>query len=452
MKPKILCVDDEANQRRLMANYLRKQGYQVFESGGGEEALVFLEQEPCDLILSDMKMGSLSGKDLLRELRAAHQQIPFILITAFSNIDDAVEMIKMGASDYISKPVNLSELLMKIERLFAQDQLKRENELLRNEVFQANTGHQILTQNSQMLSLLDMVARVAKTDVPLLILGESGTGKEMVARSLHEFSSRKKGAFIPVNCASLNPGVLESELFGHEKGAFTGAAQAKVGRVEMAQNGTLFLDEIGDIPLDIQVKLLRVLQEQEIERVGGNRRIPVNFRLVSATHKDLESAIKNEAFREDFFYRINVVSAKIPPLRERPEDITLLTTHFTHLFANKFQIPLKGIAPEAMQQMRAYDFPGNIRELMNIVQRSLVLSGDGWIQRFDCPCEESLKKEGTKNQNWLKSIPNLELPAALDQVEKELIQRALNQFKGVQTKAAEHLGITERNLRYKLSK
>jgi two-component system NtrC family response regulator len=337
---------------------------------------------------------------------------------------------------------------MKIERLFEQDHLKKENENLRNELLHLQTGTQILTRNRDMLLILEKVAKLAKTDVPLLVLGESGTGKELVARSLHEFSSRRKGPFVPVNCAALNPGVLESELFGHERGAFTGASTSKTGRIEMANNGTLFLDEIGDVPLEIQVKLLRVLQEQEIERVGGTRRIPVNFRLVTATHRNLEQAIEEERFREDFYYRINVVSVNLPPLRDRPEDIPLLVKFFSEQFARRYHIDFHGITPEAMEQIQKYAFPGNIRELMNIVQRNLVLSGTGTIHQFDLP--------GTSRpvsaRQWLQEMPDLPLPEALEQVEKELIQRALNLASGVQTKAANILGITERNLRYKLKR
>lgn len=448
MKQTILCVDDEPVQRRLLANFLRKHDYQVFEAASGEDALKELALHPCNLVLSDMKMGKMSGKDLFLKLQEHSQNQPFILITAFGNIDQAVEMIQLGVADYISKPVNLNELHMKIERIFEQDHLKKENENLRNELLHLQTGTQILTRNRDMLLILEKVAKLAKTDVPLLILGESGTGKELVARSLHEFSTHRKGPFIPVNCAALNPGVLESELFGHERGAFTGASASKTGRIEMANDGTLFLDEIGDVPLEIQVKLLRVLQEQEIERVGGTRRIPVNFRLVTATHRNLEQAISEERFREDFYYRINVVSVHLPPLRDRPEDIPLLVKYFSEQFARRYHIEFEGIAPEAMEQMQKYSFPGNIRELMNIVQRNLVLSGTGMLRQFDLPHSD----RPVSSRQWLQDMPDLPLPEALEQVEKELIQRALNLASGVQTKAAEILGITERNLRYKLKK
>ncbi len=444
MSYRILVVDDEDAQRFVLATFLNKNRFQVHEAASGEDALALLDNQSVDLVISDMKMGRISGKELLRAIRKGNPIVPFIMITAFGSVEDAVAVMKMGAADYITKPVNLSELLLKIERAIERKLVVQENEILRRELFHSPLAPKIITENEEMKKILSTAARLATTDVPVLIQGESGTGKELIARTVHELSNRKSGPFIPVNCASLNPGVLESELFGHERGAFTGAEHVRKGRFEMAENGTLFLDEVGDIPLDFQVKLLRVLQENQIERVGGNRGIPVNFRLVSATNKDLARGIRDLTFREDLFYRLNVVTLEIPPLRERKEDLLPLAEHFLRYYSTKFSIPIKGFSRTALEQLFSYSFPGNIRELINTIQRAIVLSRGDVIERLLLSTEGTAPSGDTPSSN--------SLPGAVEALERSLIGKALNEAGGVQTRAAEILGISERNLRYKLRK
>jgi len=449
MKHRILVVDDEANQRLVLSGFLQKNGYDVLPAESAEKALEAFAATPPDLIISDMKMKGMSGRELLAGIRRVDPLVPFIMITAYGNIDEAVAIMKEGATDYLGKPVNLSELLLKISKALEQKMLLEENEELRRELVDSQLTESIRTRNPRMREVLSMAARAARADVPILILGESGTGKELLARTIHSLSAVKGGPFVPVNCASLNPGVLESELFGHERGAFTGAATTRKGRFEIAENGSLFLDEVGDIPPEIQVKLLRVLQENEIERVGGNRSIPVHFRLISATNRDLEELIRAGAFREDLFYRINVVSLRLPPLRQRREDIPVLMEHFLKYYSDKYGIEVRGFSREARQQLLAYDYPGNIRELMNIIQRSLVLARGDVIQtvQFD-----QAPAETAGDESALMGLPGGSLPEAVEILEKRMIRQALEENNFVQIKAARQLGISERNIRYKMEK
>ncbi|MBN2431330.1 MAG: sigma-54-dependent Fis family transcriptional regulator [Acidobacteria bacterium] len=449
MKHRILVVDDEPNQRTVLAGFLGKHGYDILTAESAEKALTVCSATPPDLIISDMKMTGKSGRELLAEIRRADPLIPFIMITAYGNVDEAVAIMKEGATDYLGKPVNLSELLLKIAKALEQKMLLEENEELRRELVDSQMTESIRTRNPRMREVLSMAARAARADVPILILGESGTGKELLARTIHSLSAVKGGPFVPVNCASLNPGVLESELFGHERGAFTGAATTRKGRFEIAQNGSLFLDEVGDIPPEIQVKLLRVLQENEIERVGGNQSIPVRFRLISATNRDLEELIQAGGFREDLFYRINVVSLRLPPLRQRREDIPVLMDHFLGYYSEKYGIEMKGFSREARQRLLAYDYPGNIRELMNVIQRSLVLARGDVIQtvQFDQgACAEAA------GDTVSTDVPGGTLPEAVESLEKRMIMQALEENDHVQVRAARQLGISERNIRYKMEK
>jgi two-component system NtrC family response regulator len=449
MKHRILIVDDEANQRLVLSGFLEKNGYAIVPAESAEKALDAIAAAPPDLIISDMKMTGMSGRELLKEVRRADPLIPFIMITAYGNIDEAVDMMKQGATDYLGKPVNLAELLLKISKALEQKMLLEENEELRRELVDSQLTESIRTRNPRMREVLSMAARAARADVPVLILGESGTGKELLARTIHSLSAVKGGPFVPVNCASLNPGVLESELFGHERGAFTGAATTRKGRFEIAENGSLFLDEVGDIPPEIQVKLLRVLQENEIERVGGNQPIPVRFRLISATNRDLEELIRDGTFREDLYYRINVVSLRLPPLRQRREDIPVLIEHFLKYYSDKYGIEVRGFSREARQRLLAYDYPGNIRELMNVIQRSLVLARGDVIQtvQFDQAPDETAGDESA-----LMDLPGGNLPEAVEILEKRMIRQALEENNYVQIKAARQLGISERNIRYKMEK
>jgi len=448
MKPRIMIVDDEENQRTILSGFLNKSGYETTAFENAKLALNALEKNTFDLIISDMKMGEISGEEFLEKVKKLNPIIPFIMITAFGNIDHAVKIMQKGATDYISKPVNLKELLIKIEKAIEMKFVVEENITLRNEIVETHLSETIITKSKKMMEILSLAGRAARTDVPVLILGESGTGKELLARTIHSSSPRKDKPFVPVNCASLNPSLLESELFGHEKGAFTGASTRRKGRFEMAEKGTLFLDEVGDIPPETQVKLLRVLQEREIERVGGNERIKVDFRLVCATNKDLDKLVKENTFREDLLYRINVLTLTLPPLRERKEDLPMLIEHFLKVFANQYGINVKGFSANAMSKLLNYHYPGNIRELKNIIQRAVVLA------RGETITELLFDKEVKEENNFNPNEITLEKPLnqAVEELERTMILKALEESNFVQVKAAEKLGLTERNLRYKMDK
>lgn len=447
MKPRILVVDDEENQRTILGGFLQKSNYQTFTFPSGEKALEYIQFNPVDLIISDMKMGKMSGQDLLQKVKEQNPNLPFIMITAFGNVDHAVEMMQKGATDYISKPVNLKELLIKIEKAIEMKWVVEENINLRNEIIGSYLSDKIITKSEKMMEVLSLAGRAARTDVPVLILGESGTGKELLAQTIHSSSPRKENPFIPVNCASLNSNLLESELFGHEKGAFTGAATARKGRFEMAEKGTLFLDEVGDIPMETQVKLLRVLQEREIERVGGSERKKVDFRLVCATNKDLNHLIKENEFREDLLYRLNVLTLTLPPLRNRKEDLPMLIGHFLNVFGKQYGISVTGFSADAMSKLLKYDYPGNIRELKNIIQRAVVLARGKVITDLMFNSKEiSFAEE--KNEITLDKS----LTESVEILEKSMILKAMEESGNVQVKAAEILGLSERNLRYKIEK
>ncbi len=444
MSFRILVVDDEATQRAMLCRFLESEGYAADQAESGEKALLQLAETPVDLIISDMKMAGISGLEFLKKVREKDPLIPFLMITAFSNVSDAVNVLKSGASDYLTKPVNLSELAIRLKKELDRKVIMEENRDLRQEVLSHSIGETMASRSPKMNEILNTAARAARTDAPVLILGESGTGKELLARTIHSLSPRNNNPFVPVNCASLNAGVLESELFGHEKGAFTGAASVRAGRFETASGGTLFLDEIGDIPMEVQVKLLRVLQEKEIERVGGNKRIPVDFRLICATNKNLETAMESGQFREDLFYRINVVTLSLLPLRERKEDLPDLIEHFLKFWAHQYAIPVQGFSPEMYRKLLQYNYPGNIRELNNIIQRAVVLARGDSIDRIDLNVPETVFGEG-------EDIPAT-LPEAVTRLEKRMILRALDESGGIQLRAARALGISERNLRYKMEK
>ncbi|BBB33050.1 two-component system, NtrC family, response regulator [Thermotomaculum hydrothermale] len=451
MEFKILVVDDEKNQREILGKFLESRDYRVFLADSGEKALEIIKKQSVDIVITDMKMGGMSGKDLLLEVKKMNPILPVIVITAFGRVEDAVDVMRYGAADYITKPVNLQELLIKLRKELERAVISKENEQLRKEIIDKSISEKIITKNEKMLQILNVAYRAAKTDAPVLILGESGTGKELLAKTIHELSERRNHPFVPVNCAALNLGVLESELFGHEKGAFTGAVSTKKGRFELAENGTLFLDEIGDVPLEVQVKLLRVLQEREIERVGGTKKIPVNFRLICATNRNLQKEIEENKFREDLFYRINVITLELPPLRERKEDLPLLIDYFLNKWSNHYGIDVKGFTRDAYTKLLSYHYPGNIRELGNIIQRAVVLARGEYIDFVDLAGDQ-VNLESKTNSDITFEPGDISLPEAVEKVERKMIIKALEKANNVQTKAAELLGISERNLRYKMMK
>ncbi len=441
---RILVSDDEPAQRELVGGFLRKHGFEVTLAADGRQALTRFKQEPFDLVLTDQKMPDLSGLELLEGVRAITPEAAVIIMTAYGTIETAVSAIKAGAADYLTKPVNLDELLHRIHRVRERQRLLTENRELRDALAGRHRVEGIIGESGQMQEVLSLVRRVAPSDATVLIRGESGTGKELIAKAIHYASPRASGLLVKVNCAALPETLIESELFGHEKGAFTSAVSARKGRFELADGGSLFLDEIGDLPAPVQVKLLRVLQEREIERVGSSRPIAVNVRLLVATHRNLEALVREGRFRDDLYYRINVVTVALPPLRERREDLPLFIDHFLRTFAAKNGKTIRGLSREARETLLRYDYPGNVRELENLIERAVVLTRDEVVGLADLPL--TLAEPAPEPEAGVGLI------AAVEGLERRMIREALAQANGVQTRAAELLGIGERVLRYKLKK
>ncbi|HLF49728.1 MAG TPA: sigma-54 dependent transcriptional regulator, partial [Methylomirabilota bacterium] len=414
------------------------------QAADGRQALARFKQEPFDLVLTDQKMPDLSGLELLEGVRAITPEAAVLIMTAYGTIETAVSAIKAGAADYLTKPVNLDELLHRIHQVQERQRLLTENRELRDALVGRHRVEGIIGESGQMQEVLSLVRRVAPSDATVLIRGESGTGKELIAKAIHYASPRASGLLVKVNCAALPETLIESELFGHEKGAFTGAVSARKGRFELADGGSLFLDEIGDLPAPVQVKLLRVLQERELERVGSSRPIAVNVRLLAATHRNLEALVREGRFRDDLYYRINVVTITLPPLRERREDLPLFIDHFLRTFAAKNGKTIRGLSREARETLLRYDYPGNVRELENLIERAVVLTRDEVIGLADLPL--TLAEPAPEPEAGVGLI------AAVEGLERRMIREALAQANGTQTRAAELLGISERVLRYKLKK
>lgn len=443
----LLVVDDEQSQREALSGFLKKIKYDVITADSGEKALAQLKQRTIDLVLTDMRMPEMDGSQLLIEAKKLNPDIDVIVMTAFGSVETATNAMKNGAADFITKPVDLEQLELTIKKALERKQLAFENKRLRDLVDERISFGGIISASSSMDQALSIAARVAPSLANVLILGESGTGKELVAKALHLASHRSDKPFIAVNMAALSDNLVESELFGHEKGAFTGAQQQRKGRFEMANSGTLFIDEVGDIPLTTQVKLLRVLQEHQIERIGSSSPIKVDVRVVAATNKDLEELVKNGGFREDLYYRLNVVKIAIPPLRERKTDIPLLVDHFIRKYKELNGKAVSGLSREAIDQLMKYSYPGNVRELENIIEQAVVLSRDEMIgiddlpmtiqNHFSTPAYDS--SSGTFQER-------------VEAFEKKLITDAMRESNGVKTHAAGLLGMTERHLRYKLQK
>ena len=440
----ILVVDDEPVQREMVSGFLKKQGFEVIAADSAERALELFRQDAFDLVLTDQKMANMSGLELLQAVHTINPETPVILITAFGTIEAAVDALKQGAIDYLTKPLNLDELLYRIRQVSDRYRIINENRELREALQERHRIEGIIGESGQMLEVLSLVRRVAPSEATVLIRGESGTGKELIAKAIHFASPRARGPLVKVNCAALPETLLESELFGHEKGAFTGAVTSRQGRFELANGGTIFLDEIGDLPLHLQAKLLRVLQEREYEKVGSSRPVKVNVRIMAASHRPLEALIKAGQLREDLYYRLNVVTILIPPLRERRSDLSLLIDHFLRRFAEKNHKTIQGLTREARDILLRYDYPGNVRELENVIERAVVLTRDDVVGSGDLPLTvqdpEAEDEQGTN------------LTVAVEALERRMIRDALARSDGVQTRAAELLGISERALRYKLIK
>ncbi|MDL2313411.1 sigma-54 dependent transcriptional regulator [Desulfovibrio sp. OttesenSCG-928-C14] len=451
-KTHILILDDEKNYLLVLEALLADQGYKVTAVNDPEMALVFLEESEVDVMITDMKMPKMSGLEVLEQVKANYPHIPVLVMTAFGSIESAVEVMKVGAFDYITKPFSNDELLLSVQNAAALAEAHLRYRLL-HENMQARFGkHEIIIGRSKGIqNVLTMVERAAPSRSNVLITGESGTGKELVARAIHLGSPRKDGPFISVNCMALNPGVLESELFGHEKGSFTGAVAMRRGRFELANGGTLFLDEVGELSQDMQVKLLRVLQERKLERVGGTEEIDVDIRIVAATNKDLLKSVEDKSFREDLYYRLNVVQIDLPALRERREDIPLLITHFVEKLSRDDELSPKKFSGAALDYLSGYEWPGNIRQLENIVERCLVMVPGDTIDMNDLPPE--VRDEETQLKSAIDLLPvKLDLAATLDKLEAALVRRALVKTNFVQVRAADLLGISKSLLQYKLRK
>ena len=369
---RILIVDDEPAQRKVLAGYLKKQKHVVFEAESAEGALTIVKDEDIEIVLTDLRMPGKSGDELLHEIRAISPETTVVIMTAFGSIEGAVEAMRAGAYDYLTKPIELDELDLLVHRMSERRNLISENRLLKEQLAAKFSMQEIVSQSAAMEEVINTAGRVAQSKASVLIRGESGTGKEVLARAIHFSSPRKDEPFVAVNCAALNEHLLESELFGHERGAFTGAEKQRKGRFELADGGTIFLDEIGDVPPATQVKLLRVLQEHTFERVGGSEQLKVDVRVITATNRNLEELIKRGVFREDLFYRLNVVTIEIPPLRLRRDDIAPTIEHFTAQFAREQRKKIK-FTKEAWNALLRYDYPGNVRELQNIIQRAVIL-------------------------------------------------------------------------------
>jgi two-component system NtrC family response regulator len=452
----ILVVDDEPNYLIVLSELLKEEGFEVITAQKGEDGLKIVQDTDLDLVITDMRMPGMDGLELLKAVKSYNKDLPVIMITAFGEVEKAVVAMKAGAYNYLAKPFNNEELLLNIRKGIEHYSLLRENLRLRDEARVRYGFASIVGKNVRMQEIYHLIEKVAPTSASVLITGESGTGKELVARAIHINSPREKAPFISVNCAALPETLLESELFGHERGAFTGATAMRKGRFELADTGTLFLDEIGDIPLPLQAKLLRVLQERSFERVGGTRPINVDVRIITATNRELKDEVDEGRFREDLYYRLNVLQIHMPPLRERTDDIPMLTHHFINKFAEMLNKPNLRISGEALRYLVYLPWEGNVRELENTIERAAILCSNEVVQPEDVhPDVASTKKDEnwSPNVDFEKFIPlNLPLPEILNGVEEQMVKRALREANFVQARAAESLGITKSLLQYKIKK
>ncbi len=445
-RAKILVIDDDESLRRVLEYNLAQEGYAVLTAASGEQGIDLLRREGADLVVTDVRMAGMDGLQVMEQVRKLDPNTQVIILTAFGTIEMAVEAMRAGAFHYISKPFNRDELKLTISKALQLRDLERQNVVLRQEL-QSRVGlDHIIADSPPMRHILEMVERVAPTETTVLILGESGTGKEIIARAIHNNSPRAEGPFVAVNCAAIPENLLESELFGHVRGAFTGAIRDRVGKFEAAEGGTVFLDEIGEMRPDLQVKILRCLEERTLERVGDNRPIRVDVRVLAATNKDLGKAIQAGEFREDLYYRLNVVPLSIPPLRERREDIRALTQFFLKRLAAP---PRLTVTPEAFRALKKYEWPGNVRELENALERAMIFHRGDVIDVSDLP--ETIRAPKAREAAAL-SVTLPESGLSLEEVEKELILRALQKHDWNQSRAARYLGITRHTLLYRMEK
>lgn len=443
----ILVADDDATHREMLGTLLHEWGYAVGEAVDGEQAVALCREQSFDLALMDVRMPQKTGLEALKDIKAHNPALPVLIMTAFSDVAAAVEAIKAGAYDYLTKPLDFEKLKVVLRNVFAHVGLIEKNASLSRSLAATEARSDIVGRGAAMSALWEMISTIAPTDATVLITGESGTGKELVARAVHAASRRAQGPFVAVNCAALTESLLASELFGHEKGAFTGADKKHEGHFLKADGGTIFLDEIGEMPLSMQVKLLRVIQEREVLSVGGNRAEPVDVRIIAATNRDLAREVDAGNFRQDLYYRLNVVSLALPPLRQRADDIPLLAQHFMNRFAAKNNKRIKGFTPGAMDRLVRYAWPGNVRELENVIERASILLLGEHISERELPERLKAPEQGEALDDILESDC-----LTLDDVERAVILKTLKRFGGNKTEAARALGITRKTLHARLNK
>jgi len=448
--PTILIVEDEPKMLRLLQLNLSEEGYSIHTAADAETGLRTLRQEKIDLVVTDLRLPGMDGLEFLQAVKRVDARIPVIVMTAYGTVETAVEAMKAGASDYVLKPFSLEEMKLIVRKELDVHDLREENRSLREALGKRYEFKNIVARSGKMQEVLAMVERVAPTNSTVLLGGESGSGKDLIARAIHQHSRRASGPFIKINCTAIPENLLESELFGYEKGAFTGAVSSKPGKFELADKGTIFLDEIGDVPGTIQVKLLRVLQDRDFERLGGTKTLKVDVRVVAATNQDLRAALEQGSFREDLYYRLNVVPINIPPLRERKEDIPYLVDHFVERFTRESGKPLRGITPAAQKALMEFHWPGNVRELENIIERAVALSSGDVIDVADIRLDLSPMKPGAAPAANAAAFPPE--GTTLEQFEDEIIKEALHRAGGNKSQAARLLGLSRNALRYRLSK
>jgi len=451
-RARVLVVDDERSIRELLGIVLRREGHHVIVAENGGQALAVLEREPIDLLVSDIRMPDMSGVEVLKAAKARNHDIAGIMITAFASTESAVEALRLGASDYLAKPFDVDELKIVVANVLERRQLRRENVLLKRALGSTHAFANIIGRSEAMLGVFRLIETVAPTGSTILVTGESGTGKELVARAIHCNSARHERPFVALNCGALPETLLESELFGHVRGAFTGAETNKKGLIEVAEHGTVFLDEIGETSPMMQVKLLRVLQERRFRRVGSAEEVEADIRIIAATNRDLADMVAEERFREDLYYRINVIPVRLPSLRERREDIPLLAGHFVEKYSGRMGKPLRGISKDALACMARYSWPGNVRELENAMERAVALEQSPLILPESLP--ETVRRQAPAAAGVPAEIPSdgFDLERHVRDIERRYIAAALERASGVKTRAAEMLGMSFRSFRYYVKK
>ena len=451
----ILIVEDEAKMRRLLELSLGEEGYVTHSAGDAETGIKILSRETIDLVITDLRLPGMGGLEFLHAIKKSTARLPVVVMTAYGTVESAVEAMKQGAGDYVLKPFALAEMLMVVRKELAANQLVEENRSLREALGQRYEYDNIVARSERMQAVLAMVERVAPTNTTVLLGGESGVGKDLIARAIHEHSHRASGPFIKINATAIPENLLESELFGYEKGAFSGATGSKQGKFELADKGTLFLDEIGDVPPATQVKLLRVLQEREFERLGGTKTLKVDVRLVAATNRDLRAALEDGTFREDLYYRLNVVAIDVPPLRDHREDIPALVDFFLKRFAKDNKQPLRAVTPAAVKMLMDFSWPGNVRELQNIIERAITLSAHETLEVSDFHLDGASPRSSSSSSAGAASLgalaPLLPEGKTLEEWEHEIIREALTRANGNKSQAARALGLSRNALRYRLS-